>query len=101
MVYLVSEFDVQEGLEASLSIGRSGPVKAWLNGEPLCEQDGEAWWHPESVNLPSRKLRREGNRLVVKVARQSEPLRLSVNFKGIPGEWNAHRTDFVFKAPKG
>lgn len=101
VVYLVSEFDVQEGLEASLSIGRSGPVKAWLNGEPLCEQDGEAWWHPESVNLPSRKLRREGNRLVVKAARQSETLRLSVNFKGIPGEWNAHRTDFVFKAPKG
>ncbi len=99
VVYLVSEFDVQEGLEASLSLGRSGPLKAWLNGEMICEQDGEAWWHPENVNLPGRKLRRHGNRLVLKAARQSETLRLSVNFKGIPGEWNAHRTDFIAKIP--
>lgn len=83
--YAVTEFSVPTPRRAWLMLGATGPLAAWLNGQPIvrCEsyQPLTPTTFPVAVELPAGS-----NRLVLKLAQTSQPLEAYAAFKRHEGK---------------
>lgn len=82
--YFVRTFKTPKDLEsAGFSVGRTGPFRAWLNGQQIGQQtDTKAWTPWEQENAMGMKFTSPTQRLVVKVIRESESMVFSTHFFG-------------------
>jgi len=79
--YLVSEFITDKSLTGFISLGHSCPIVFYLDGRELVRAEHAAYRTPENLNLESFELSPGKHRVMIKVARESDRVTLSVNFR--------------------
>lgn len=88
--YLVREFRAREAGEVNIFFGRSGPYRAWLDGQLVGEDQRMRCWAPHEDEGLRVRLTGQRQRLVIKLVSLSDVFRFSVLFIG-PGDTEMRR----------
>ncbi|MBW7895493.1 MAG: ADP-ribosylglycohydrolase family protein [Opitutaceae bacterium] len=78
--YAVAEFRAPTAMRVWLMLGATGPVEVWLNGDRVIHSETYQPLTPTTFSFAA-SLPAGVNRLVLKLARTSQPLRACVSFK--------------------
>ncbi len=73
-------------------IGNSGPFRLYLNGEKAAERDESVWWSPFN-NVCKVDLKAGENHLLLKLVRQGDDLRFTLDFRENKGHRGGHNCE--------